>query len=198
MFCGGVPYYKLIDQLGQPSSYFCLRNDNWQFIALDTGLHDSKPDGTMPTYLEDTEVEWLRDKMQNAGNRKTVLLSHHQLFSAFEDICGQAVNHKLNDQLKDLLPKVKIWLWGHEHNQVIYKNYMAVLARCIGHGAFPIAIDELPKTPKFPEVPIEDVRLSGSPFFCHGYVLMDLDGENATVSYYQDCDESKPMFSEGL
>jgi len=45
MFCGGAPYYKLIDQLGQPASYFCLRNDNWQFLAMDTGLHDNNPEG---------------------------------------------------------------------------------------------------------------------------------------------------------
>ena len=183
MFCGGVPYYKLIQKLEQPASYFCLRNDDWQFVAVDTGLHDSKPDGTTPTYLEDTEVAWLKDKMASAGKRRTILLSHHQLFSAFEGICGKSVNETLYGQVKDILPNVAVWLWGHEHNQVIYENYKGVLGRCIGHGAFPIAKDQIPATPKFPEVPVKkNVQLGGDPFFDHGYVLVELNGPQAAVS----------------
>ena len=41
MYSGGCPYYQMIQQdLGQPASYFCLRNANWQFVGLDTGYHD--------------------------------------------------------------------------------------------------------------------------------------------------------------
>jgi predicted phosphodiesterase len=195
MFGGGRPYYNLIDRLGQPASYFCLRNDNWQIIALDTGFHDAKPDGKTPTFLEDTEVQWLRDKIKTRGNRRTILLSHHQLFSAFEDICGSPVNEKLNAQLKDILPQIDIWLWGHEHNQVVYKRYLGVLARCIGHGAFPIGVDELPVL-KYSNVPVEDLKLRGTPFLDHGYVVVDLNGPAATLSYFVSSDENKPVFTE--
>jgi hypothetical protein len=201
MFCGGAPYYKLIDQLGQPASYFCLRNDNWQFVAMDTGLHDNVPDGTVPTYLEDTEVAWVADKIQNRGARRTVLLSHHQLFAANEDICGQSVNPHLNQQLSPLLPNVDIWLWGHEHNLVLYRKYLGVLGRCIGHGAFPVGVTEIPATPEFPEVPMEPVRLglaSDGVFYNHGYAIMDLAGSSATISYYQDTDEATPQYTETL
>jgi 3',5'-cyclic AMP phosphodiesterase CpdA len=201
MFCGGAPYYKLIDQLGQPASYFCLRNDNWQFVAMDTGLHDNKPDGTVPTYLEDTEVAWVADKIRNAGGRRTVLLSHHQLFAANEDICGQSVNPHLSQQLSPLLPNVDLWLWGHEHNLVVYQKYLGVLGRCIGHGAFPVGVTEIPATPKFPEVPMEPVRLglsSDGVFYNHGYAIMDLAGSSATISYYQDTDEATPQYTETL
>lgn len=198
MFCGGAPYYNLLDRLGQPASYFCLRNDNWQIIAIDTGLHDAKPDGTQPTYLEDTEVQWLRDKIQNRNGRRTMLLSHHQLFTAFEDIPGGgSVNQKLYGQLKDLLPQIDIWLWGHEHNQVIYKNYLGVLGRCIGHGAFPIGADEIPVL-KHAEIPVESLKLSGDPFLDHGYVIVDLNGSAATISYFVSSDENKPVFTETL
>jgi predicted phosphodiesterase len=198
MFGGGVPYYNLLDRMGQPASYFCLRNDNWQIIALDTGLHDSKPTGTEPTYLEPTEVDWLRDKIQKRGNRRTILLSHHQLFSAFEEIPGGgAVNQKLYSQLKDLLPNVDIWLWGHEHNQVIYKKYLGVLGRCIGHGAFPVGSDETPRL-KASDIPVEDVRLSGTPFLDHGYVIVDLNGPSAKLSYFVSSDENNPAFTETL
>ena len=199
MFCGGAPYYKLIDQLGQPASYFCLRNDNWQFLAMDTGLHDSKPAGNDPTFLEDTELAWITDKIQNRGKRRTVLLSHHQLFAANEDICGKSANDHLNQQMSSLLPGVDMWLWGHEHNLVIYEKYMGVLARCIGHGAFPIGLSEIPATPRFPEVPIVPVRLGDNGiFYNHGYVIMDLAGNTATLSYYQDTDEEQPQYTESL
>jgi predicted phosphodiesterase len=199
MFSGGAPYYKLIDQLGQPSSYFCLRNDDWQFVAMDTGLHDSDPLGTTPTYLEDTELAWVADKIQNRGNRRTVLLSHHQLFAANEPICGQSVNPRLNEQLSPLLPNVALWLWGHEHNLVVYQKYLGVLARCIGHGAFPIGVGEIPETPIYPEVPIVPVPLGNDgTFLNHGYVIMDLAGSSATLSYYQDSDEANPQYTETL
>ena len=198
MFAGGGPYYRLIDKLGQPSSYFCLRNQHWQFVAIDTGLHDRKPAGTDQTFLEDTEVAWVKRRLDTAGGRRTVLLSHHQLFSAYEDIKSDtAVNSRLQAQLGPMLPQVAIWLWGHEHNLVLYKKQMGVLARCVGHGAFPVGLKEIPDHPKHPEILIEDVRLSdGDAFFAHGYAMMELDGPDATIAYYQDTDEDEPQHVE--
>ena len=67
------------------------------------------------------------------------------------------MNDKLNQQIGSLLPQVAIWLWGHEHDLVIYKKQMGVLARCIGHGAFPVPLTP-PKQVKHPEIVAEDVR----------------------------------------
>jgi hypothetical protein len=199
MYSGGAPYYQLIQILGQPASYFCLRNDDWQFVALDTGLHDDDAIAAKPTFLEDTEVEWLNDKIATAGQRRTVLLSHHQLFTAIEDIGGQSVNVRLQGQVGSVLPKVDVWFWGHEHNQVIYKRWEGVLARCLGHGAYPVGLDEIPAKPKF-DVPMENVFLTkGDAFHSHGYAIMELDGPAARVSYYQDSDpEDRPMFVESF
>ena len=199
MFGGGQPYYNLVDKLGQPASYFCLRNTAWQFIAVDTGLHDRKPSGSEPTYLEETEVDWVMDKIATAGGRQTILLSHHQLFSAIEDIVpGQsmAVNSVLQRQLSPIFPTLTAWLWGHEHNLVIYEPYLGVLGRCIGHGAVPVGIDENLAV-KHAEVPMKDLRLDkGEAFYVHGYAILDLDGPAATLGYYQDTDESTPQFIE--
>jgi Calcineurin-like phosphoesterase len=198
MFPGGGPFYKLIDQLGQPASYFSLQNQNWQFVAIDTGLHDRTPAGTVPTFLEDTEVAWLKQRIAAAGGRKTVLLSHHQLFSRFEDIAaspdGMAVNTTLNNQIGALLPQIEIWLWGHEHDLVVYKKQLGVLACCIGHGAFPIPINP-PKQVKHPEITAEDISLDNDGrFYAHGYSIIKLNGANATISQYQDTDEDKPLW----
>jgi predicted phosphodiesterase len=199
MYSGGAPYYQLIADLGQPASYFCLRNDDWQFVALDTGLHDDDALGAKPTHLEDTEVAWLNDKIATAGGRHTVLLSHHQLFTAYEDIGGQSVNARLQGQVGSILPNVDVWFWGHEHNQVIYKKWQGVMARCLGHGAYPVGITEIPATPQF-DVPMENVVLTkGDSFYSHGYAIMDLDGRAARVSYYQDSDpEDRAMYSESF
>jgi len=197
MYSGGEPYYELIDRLGQPASYFCLRNDDWQFVALDTGLHDDDALDAKPTYLEAAEVEWLSDKIATAGNRRTVLLSHHQLFTAHENIGGQSLNARLQAQVGPVLPNVDVWFWGHEHNQVIYQEWQGVLARCIGHGAYPVGKNEIPAAPKF-NVPMQNVVLSkGDSFYSHGYVIMDLDGPAARVAYYQDSDpEDSAMYIE--
>ncbi|HVV46988.1 MAG TPA: metallophosphoesterase, partial [Bryobacteraceae bacterium] len=202
MYAGGQPYYSVIDMLGQPASYFCLRNEHWQFLAMDTGLHDSNPsrEGD-PTWLEDTEVEWLKDKIRNAGGRKTILLSHHQLFTAFEDIGKAPINGKLLSQLQDVLPQVTAWFWGHEHNLVIYGKYLNVLGRCIGHGAFPVQPEEL-RAPN-PDIPLNPVTLAKDTkgFFEHGYVTMELDGADAHVTYYQydpNSGAETVLFSETL
>jgi len=200
MFAGGAPYYALVDKLGQPASYFCLRNDNWQFVAVDTGLHDCKPGCTDPTFLEDTEVAWLQRRLDQAQGRRTMLLSHHQLFTAFENIGpSAAVNDKLNSQIGPLLSKIAIWIWGHEHNLVIYKKQLGILARCVGHGAFPVGITEVPDQPPHPEIAMEDFRLAqGEEFYAHGYAMVELNGKNAKVSYYQDTDEDDPVFVDNL
>ncbi len=210
MYCGGVPYYRLLDQLGQPASYFCLRNDYWQFVGLDTGYNDHNPGGAGAgaTWLRDSEVSWLHDKVANAGNRKTVLLSHHQLFTAFDSIDGHEVNLRLFPQVQDLLPKISLWFWGHEHNFAVYGPFQGLpRARLLGHGAFPVGLADVPAQPKFAGVPLVtdakgnilklDVSAAGD-VYNHGYAIMELDGPDARVSYYQDSDEDHPMYEETL
>jgi hypothetical protein len=208
MYSGGVAYYQLLKQLGQPASYFCLRNSNWQFLAMDTGYHDHNPSsaGEGTTYLQETEVAWLADKAKSAGGRRTVLLSHHQLFTAFDSIGGNEINLRLYPQVAPLLPQVSLWLWGHEHNFVVYDPYKG-LARscCLGHGAFPVATNEVSPQPNYPDVPLRKnsdgsaIRLGATDdLLNHGYAIIELDGPSGSVSYYQDSDEDTPMYTQSL
>ena len=209
MYSGGCPYYQMIQQdLGQPASYFCLRNANWQFVGLDTGYHDHNPagGGAGATYLQDTEVTWLTDKVNNAGVRGTVLLSHHQLFTAYDDIDCNEINLRLYPQVAPLLSKVALWIWGHEHDFVPYGPYKG-LARscCLGHGAFPVSLDDLAKVPKYPDVPVikdadgNNMRLGiTGGLYNHGYAIIEIDGAAGKVSYYQDSDEDTPMLTQSL
>jgi predicted phosphodiesterase len=201
LYAGGEPFYNLLDRVHQPASYFCVRNADWQFIGLDTALNDRL--GGAPTALQDSEVEWLRDKVKNSGNRRTVLLSHHQLFST-NDKWGkekQSFNPLLYQQLKDLLPAVDLWLWGHEHDLVVFEPYMGLRrGRCIGGSAFPVGKYELSATPGNPDVPYDKqvVLSKAGAFYQHCYVIMKLSGRQATVDYYEDADGGRRLFSETI
>src|SRR5262249_35655520 len=143
-------------QLGQQASYFCLRNDAWQFLAMDTGYNDFNPFtvSSHVTSLTEIEANWHLEKIQQAGGRKTVLLSHHQLFSAYEPIGGEAVNPNLLATFKDCLGNVAIWFWGHEHRLDIYAPYLGLQrGRCLGCSAIPVFVENNYFKPKF-DVPL--------------------------------------------
>lgn len=195
MYAGGSGYYWLLRQIEQPASYFCLQNAYWRFVGVDTGFNDHDPFtvNSVATRIQDKELDWLKAQVDSAGEAKIVLLSHHPLFSAFDDIDKQAINVQLLTQVRELLPRITAWYWAHEHNQVIYKERfsingetMKVAARLIGHGAFPIAIDEL-SAPKHPQIPFYSNVVLGNDGTCfnHGYALITLEGPNCTADYYE-------------
>ena len=206
LYAGGKPFYDLLDKLAvlndsnkKMASYFCLRNEHWQLIGLDTALHDRL--GAGPTKLEESELEWLKDKIENSGGRRTILLSHHQLFSSNDQFDGKSYNANLYNQLASLLPKVDLWLWGHEHDLVIFGEYLNLKrGRCIGGSAFPVGNFEMPTERVNPDVPYNQaVELGkGSAFYQHCYTVLKLDGANATVFYYEDRDGGKLLFQETL
>jgi hypothetical protein len=203
MYSGGQPYYWLISQLGQPASYFCLRNEHWQFVAMDTGRNTGLTDATA-TSLQPAEAEWVRDRVANAGGRKSILLSHHQLFSAFEATAGASLNERLYEQLAPVLPQVTWWFWGHEHDLTVYGAHSGLQrGRCIGHRAIPVTIRVSDafgqKRKKKFEVPVEEsVQLAREGlYYDHGYVLVDLDGPLARATYYAQSAPENPLYREG-
>ena len=204
MYSGGKPYYELIDRLGQPSSYFSLRNEHWQLVAMDTGRNSGLRHDE-PTFLQDTEVAWVRDKVENAGGRGTILLSHHSLFSAYETV-GQdqdGVNHLMLRQFEAILSApggIKRWFWGHEHRLAVYRDYHNVTARCIGHGAIPVSDAQLPRRQDGVDIPVDEgISLGKSDYFYnHGYVILDLDGPAATARYYQVPGPPEEVYEESF
>ncbi|HKY44141.1 MAG TPA: caspase family protein [Pyrinomonadaceae bacterium] len=199
LYAGGQPFFGLLKKLGQEASFFCLRNDHWQLIGLDTALNDKL--GGQPTALDPSEAEWVIDKIQNAGNRRNILLSHHQLFSANDQFNGKSYNENLYNQLHSILPKVDLWLWGHEHDLVIFDEHRGLRrGRCIGGSAFPVGNFEMPTTHVNPEIPFnKEVELSKGPaFYQHCYVVIKLAGPAATVLYYEDRDGGKLVYQEAV
>jgi hypothetical protein len=144
MYCGGKPYFKVLSTLGQSASYFNLGNSHWRLIALDTSYCERGGNTPASSWgeLQKYQLEWLDGQIQHAQSLKPpariILLTHHQMFSAFE---GDSLGQYLRSQLKPYLDKQNFfaWFWGHEHRGIVYKanptyNFKA---RCIGHGGFP-------------------------------------------------------------
>ncbi|MDY7093233.1 MAG: metallophosphoesterase [Acidobacteriota bacterium] len=243
MYSGGAGYYGLLPQLNPPplfsaaqaqrASYFALRSDAWQLLAMDTGLHDRDPFTVSSdvTFLDPKEEDWHVDKIRSfsRGGGRTVLLSHHQLFSAHERIGGddtvkptgeEATNPKLMSSYRKFQQAaaegtgdLAAWFWGHEHNLCVYQPTLGLAkGRCIGHGAIPALVEADPyaPNPKVPNPPqmVEDPANPGQPLrlgvvdesYAHGFVILRLDDQRrqATASYYQETDWSRPMYREVL
>ena len=166
-YAGGVAFYNSLADINKPpqapagtptqqASFFCLRNDHWQIQGMDTGYYDHdvfkhvggaiSPSDHM-TKLREDELAWQRHQLENAGNRQIILLSHHQLFSAFGKIGKGYVNTQLLGQFAPFLDgkKLTAWFWGHEHTLQVYGSHDGLAkGRCVGHGAFPVFEDENP------------------------------------------------------
>ncbi len=208
-YSGGEGFYELIDQLNegpqrQRASYFTLRSEDggWQFLAMDTGYNDHtlSPKALLDapaTYLRPDEIQWQLFRIADPDfHGRTILLSHHQFFSATDRIGDgddrDSVNQRLLNTFKSHQRKIALALWGHEHHLMIFEPFMGIeRGRCIGHGAVPVSSTDDPYShPKYEhEVPFKrDVRLGtrgGS--YNHGFTMIELRGAGrpASVVYHE-------------
>ena len=208
MYSGAAPYYALLKRLGQPASFFCLRNPDWQILAADTGYNDFNPfkRAEDATWIRDrdegeiySELDWHKDKLVNAGSRRTILMTHHPLFTRNSSIAGKVVNPYLKDQFGDFLSEIALWLWGHEHNLVVYDPFQGLeKGRCVGASAVPVSTSEDLLAPcpllngqEVPSLTLQDgepIRLRSQAhegLYQLGYALIDLDGPEGRASYIQ-------------
>jgi hypothetical protein len=157
MYARGFAYFdRMLPRLGlisdgkpdgQKASYFCLENDDWRVIALDTGYNSIgwplleyifRPSCA----LRPEEIDWLRriapPKVDDP--RGIILLTHHQYYSAY-DVCYTTQAR----QIAEFFPGPVLWFWGHEHRMAIYEEYgvsdgVRAFGRCIGHGGMPVEL----------------------------------------------------------
>jgi hypothetical protein len=207
MYSGGGGYYWLLDQIGQQASYFCLRNANWQFLAMDTGNNDNNPltvasnMTSLPTVGAWSEANWHVEKIANAGGRRNVLFSHHQLFSPFSSVGrlngeDSAYNPNLFSDFQAFLPMVDWWFWGHEHTLAVFDPYMGLQrGRCVGASAVPVFIDQQKyataaglQTYNGDPMPTWDAKgilNDNGTDYNNCFAIMTLAGTTANVDYFQ-------------
>ncbi len=192
MFPGGHAYFgtALKDERFAAqghSSTFVLANDYWQFLGLDTAYEDRG--------LHGQQADWITELRRSNPARKTVLLSHHQLFSAYEE-GGPILRQKMSAILKE--KEIDAWFWGHEHRCVVYRDVERVrFASCIGHGGVPDYLSDKAAT-----IPIEyeyrKVRGHGwQPWITFGFAVLDIDGPKIHMRYIDE-DGGKPHWESDL
>jgi Calcineurin-like phosphoesterase len=183
MYCGGYGYFDTM--LADPrfaaqskSSFFNFVHPNWNIAALDTAWDEGE--------LHGPQVQWLTDIMSDKS-RKTLLMSHHQLFSAYE-----SNSEKLATQLDPLLKGrgIDAWFWGHEHRCIFYEPHQNVqVARCIGHGGVPVYMnhredDPMPNPGKYEYRSFFKRGLERWAMF--GFAVLDFDGARISVRYINE------------
>ncbi|MCY1327603.1 3',5'-cyclic adenosine monophosphate phosphodiesterase CpdA [compost metagenome] len=185
MYSGGYAYYDYL--LADPrfarqerSSFFRLANSHWQILGLDTAWDDNG--------LKDPQAAWVREQVAN-NPQKTMVLSHHQFFSAREN--SPDVGKVLREKLKDVLEanKIDAALWGHEHRCMTYEPYDHIRhARLIGHGGVPVWVDDfteaLPSPGRFQSSKFMGGGLER--FAKMGYAVLDFDGPLIKAAYYDE------------
>jgi calcineurin-like phosphoesterase family protein len=218
-YSGGAAFYAMIQQLNagvpnasvQAHSFWALVNDAWQLEGMDTGYHDSDLLHVAEdnTHLRTDEAAWHLQQLGNAGGRTVILFSHHQLYSAFEEINKKWKNFRLLENLQEwrgATSNIAAWLWGHEHVLEVYQvpGTLPLLGRCVGNSAFPVFTDASDYTPGASPAEIPLLQAASSPgggiafphnfvqsqaddlVWASGYALLELPASGAaTASYYQ-------------
>ncbi|MGH6856666.1 MAG: metallophosphoesterase family protein [Methylocella sp.] len=177
---------------GQKASFFCLENEYWRIIGLDTGYNSIglplleyvfKPD----CRLRPEVLAWIGDVVKPDNDaRGLILLSHHQYFSQFEDWYPKPAT-----QLAKFISRPVLWFWGHEHRLAIYEEFgipngLRTFGRCVGHGGMPV---ELPGKQLHPECRLEfiDTRLYDNDEHLlagvNGFVQITLRGTRLDAAY---------------
>jgi hypothetical protein len=194
MYSGGCGYFDhVLPALNQETSYFCLENEYWRVVAIDTGYYAKifpLIELLLQTKLHDENLKWLHQVVfaDESDARPVILLSHHQWFSSFDR--GYS---RLGHQLEPFLKNVAVWFWGHEHRFSGYAPYagngdVKVRARCIGHGGMPIEIRE-PKRNNVPLVFVDHrqaCEIDGEPAGYCGHSLLEFAGPRVSVRYYDE------------
>lgn len=210
MYSGAFPYfdYLLPQILKQPNPFFCLRNDHWCILGLDTGYQSifGGPHNT-DLHFQDELMTWLSDTVKLwQDKRGIVVLTHHQYFSAFR---GEDNFQNPAWQLQSFFNDDReiIWIWGHEHRFSMYGKYkkpdvgelkyVTAYGRCIGNGGMP---DEHKSNRTMIAQSAEDYNLvlwdhrdvDEIPAYifwkvkigANGYSVMELDGDQLVISYF--------------
>jgi Calcineurin-like phosphoesterase len=196
MYSGGHGYFGYL--LRDPrfaaqngSSYFCLQNGDWQLLGLDSAYHDED--------LAGEQGEWVARKQMDS-DRKTMLFTHHEPFSAYTTLDPPPAMLERLDRAFEVRP-IDAWLWGHEHLACVYRPQPQPYLRfgsCIGHGGVPVLLEKHEKP--HPEVTWrarEHQQIYENLWQLFGFAVLDFDGPGIDVAYY-DQHGGKPVNRERI
>jgi hypothetical protein len=179
---------------GQQTSFFCLQNQYWRMIAIDTGYNsigvpilsgipwiNSIPGIGGNCELPGALIDWLKQVVRPAEDvRGLILLSHHQNYSGFQDQYAKPAR-----QLWDAgVRRNVLWFWGHEHRLAGYElngtGDLKSYGRCVGHGGMPV---DLGPPVRGPRPSFYDDRRGANGFGVNGHVNLTFAGSRVTALY---------------
>jgi hypothetical protein len=173
MYANGIGYFDVLlpklglrdttgTMLGQQTSFFCLQNQHWRIIAIDTGynsvgvpllshipLINDLPGIGGNCRLSDELIAWITAVVKpEQDQRGLIILSHHQNYSAFQNQYERPAQQLWDAGIRRPL----LWFWGHEHRLAGYDLYgtceLKSFGRCVGHGGMPVDTGEPCKDPR--------------------------------------------------
>lgn len=181
MYSGGHGYYDHLLKdprfaRQQQSSFFSLENDYWQVLGLDTGYAEHALGGDQAT--------WVNHRADAVPSKDLLLLSHHQMFSAYE-----GDGERLADKLRPVLDagRVRAWFWGHEHRCACYEpQHQIEYPRLIGHGGVPVYASSapVPAGVRYEYKGKFDTGLEEWAIF--GFAVLDFDDRQIHVRYINE------------
>lgn len=182
MYSEAVHYYNMLlakwmgiwndgnmaNRVRQDYSYFCLENEHWRIIALDTGtdshyslvsriksfFHPSGDllSGNTRLDIKDSQLKWLEKEVLNdpGDKRGIILLTHHQPWGIYKNY-GYPVPATTLARPELIGSERKIlWFCGHEHYFSMYgcsqgDHVVKAYGRCLGHAGMPVQLTEKKK-----------------------------------------------------
>ncbi|MGA2535953.1 MAG: metallophosphoesterase [Terracidiphilus sp.] len=201
MFSGGHALYdflksdpRFVRQNG--CSYFAFENQDWLIFGLDSAYQSVGFKGDAGD-LASPQLEYMMKQVKRAPQKKVMLLSHHQPFSAWEKDSPNLVQ-ALEPILKRERHPVNAWFWGHEHRWAVYEPTMGIeYPALVGHGGVPVYYHNKPPDPVKAKVRAKDdrfFRYFGEKFSYMGFGVLDLEGAQGSVNYYDE--NGEPMLAD--
>ncbi len=144
MYTGGESFFNVVlPAFHQPLPYFCLENDDWRLIGLDTAYDGGRLKATDQSPGIAAQWEWLVSLLKKKDGKANIILTHHQPVSAYAQEFSESQG--LRDDIKALLSTEGVgedaifgWFFGHEHRCAIYDDDQTQFnARLIGSGCIP-------------------------------------------------------------
>jgi hypothetical protein len=205
MYANGIGYFDVLlprlglrdatgGMLGQQTSFFCLQNQYWRIIAIDTGFNsigvpilshipfiNDIPGVGGNCRLRDELINWITGVVKpDQDQRGLIIISHHQNYSAFQNQYKKPAQQMWDARIR----RSVLWFWGHEHRLAGYDLYgtgdLKSFGRCIGHGGMPVDRGG----PAHAPVPIfYDNRLSNNTFGVNGFVNLTFAGPTLAAEY---------------
>ena len=157
--------------------------------------------GPFQPELRPNEVTWLQDRIAEFPG-KTILLSHHQVFSR-----EAKINHSSPEFMNTWLDKhfhnyykndIAAWYWGHEHTFAIYLDGLMGLnkGRLLGSSSYEATLDaDTPYADNYPMVLFNSsvmdpppIKSNDNGLYYHAGAVMAQNAKSSSemdVTYYQ-------------